>query len=76
MKQRITYLVPNADDFNPDLLTVTDTSLSLHNVKAAKEHRITFGLSELPQEVYISTCLVVRSLKLKLTASQIFRSMA
>lgn len=54
MKQRITYLVPNPDDFKEDSLEVKDTTLSLRDVKAAKEHRITVGLSELPQEV--STC--------------------
>lgn len=51
MKQRITYIVQDADDFNPDQLEVNDVSLTLKGVKAAKEHRITFGLRELPQEV-------------------------
>jgi hypothetical protein len=51
MKQRITYLVPEPDDFRPELLTVQDESLSVRNLKAAKEHRVTFGLSELPEEV-------------------------
>jgi hypothetical protein len=57
MKHRITYLVPNPDDFHPDLLTVEDTSFSVKNLKAAKEHRITLGLNELPQEV----CLFINS---------------
>ncbi|KAF2750111.1 PIG-X-domain-containing protein [Sporormia fimetaria CBS 119925] len=51
MKQRITYLVPEADDFHPDLLSVRDASLSVRNLKAAKEHRITVGLSELPEKL-------------------------
>lgn len=51
MKQRITYLVSNPDDFTPELLNVKDTSLSLNNVKAAKEHRFTLGVDELPEEV-------------------------
>jgi hypothetical protein len=53
MKQRITYLVRDPESFDPNLLTVNDASLSLRDVKAAKEHRITFGLSELPAEVCI-----------------------
>jgi hypothetical protein len=52
MKQRITYVVPDPSDFNPDLLTVQSTLFSLQNLKAAKEHRITFNLDELPLEVY------------------------
>ncbi|KAF2012773.1 PIG-X-domain-containing protein, partial [Aaosphaeria arxii CBS 175.79] len=51
MKQRITYIVPNPDEFNPELLEVKGDSMSLSKVKAAKEHRVTFGLSELPQEI-------------------------
>ncbi|KAF2652348.1 PIG-X-domain-containing protein [Lophiostoma macrostomum CBS 122681] len=51
MKQRITYLVPDPESFDPDLLTVNEASLSLRDVKAAKEHRLTFGLSELPAEL-------------------------
>ncbi|KAH7122417.1 PIG-X [Dendryphion nanum] len=52
MKQRITYIVPNPDDYNPETIEVTSNSFTLQNVKAVKEHRITFGLSELPTEVY------------------------
>ncbi|KAF2115062.1 PIG-X [Lophiotrema nucula] len=51
MKQRITYIVKDADDFDPEQLDVKSGSLTLKNVKAAKEHRITFGLSELPREL-------------------------
>lgn len=54
MKQRITYLVPNPDDFHPDLLEVESASLSVRDLKSAKEHRITLGLSELPLEVHIN----------------------
>ncbi|KAF2275203.1 protein pbn1 [Westerdykella ornata] len=51
MKQRITYLVPNPDDFHPDLLEVESASLSVRDLKAAKEHRLTLALSELPSEL-------------------------
>jgi hypothetical protein len=54
MKQRITYLVSNPDEFHPDLLDVKAISLSLSKVKGAKEHRLTFGLNELPVEVCFS----------------------
>lgn len=51
MKQRITYLVQNSDDFTPEQLEVKGASLTLKDLPAAKEHRITFGLNELPREV-------------------------
>jgi hypothetical protein len=51
MKQRITYLVQDPEVFSPEQLTVDDGALMLDKVNAAKEHRITFGLSELPREV-------------------------
>ncbi|KAF2181677.1 PIG-X-domain-containing protein [Zopfia rhizophila CBS 207.26] len=51
MKHRITYLVHNPDHFSPEQLSVKDDSLALSKVDAAKEHRITFGLSELPREL-------------------------
>jgi hypothetical protein len=59
MKQRITYIVPNPDEFNPGLLEVKGDSMSLSKVKSAKEHRVTFGLSELPQEVALPSLLVL-----------------
>jgi len=51
MKHRITYLVPNHDNFNPEQLAVQGDAFTLKGVDAAKEHRITFSLNELPQEV-------------------------
>ena len=53
MKQRITYVVHNPDDFDPSQLRLspTNNAFTLDLVNAAKEHRLTFGLSELPQEV-------------------------
>lgn len=51
MKQRITYLVHNPEEFTPEQLEVTSSSLKLDKLNAAKEHRITIGLSELPREV-------------------------
>jgi hypothetical protein len=56
MKQRITYVVKDADAFLPEQLQVSKEGqtdiLSLKGVKAAKEHRITLGLNELPSEVH------------------------
>lgn len=52
MKERISYLLHVSEQgFDPSLLTVTKDSLALPPIKAAKEHRLTFGLSELPHEV-------------------------
>jgi hypothetical protein len=55
MKQRITYVVKNPEEFTPDQLDVSEDEsgpyFALDNVYAAKEHRITLGLDELPEEV-------------------------
>lgn len=53
MKQRITYVVKNPDSFTPEQLVVKPdgTQFALKQVVAAKEHRITLGLDELPSEV-------------------------
>ncbi|RYN53689.1 hypothetical protein AA0118_g9417 [Alternaria tenuissima] len=55
MKQRITYVVKNPEEFTPEQLKV-DKDLrgpwfALTDVDAAKEHRITLGLDELPNEI-------------------------
>jgi len=61
MKQRITYVVTNPDEFTPDQLHVGEDQsgpyFALDNVYAAKEHRITLGLNELPEEVCTATTL-------------------
>jgi len=51
MKQRITYIVRNPEQFTPELLEVNRTSFTVKGLNAAKEHRITFSLKELPREV-------------------------
>ncbi|KAF2854348.1 PIG-X-domain-containing protein [Plenodomus tracheiphilus IPT5] len=56
MKQRITYVVDKPDEFSPDQLSVKNEGSSgprfaLKGVNAAKEHRITLGLKELPEEL-------------------------
>jgi hypothetical protein len=61
MKQRITYVVKSPESFSPELLDVkkegSKDAFILKGVQAAKEHRITLGLDELPSEV----CLYVRN---------------
>lgn len=63
MKQRVTYVVTNPESFTPELLEVTSTGnenvFSVKGVQAAKEHRFTFGLDELPSEV----CSALRALQ-------------
>lgn len=46
-------MVKKPEAFTPEQLVVKDdgTSLTLKHVDAAKEHRITLGLDELPGEV-------------------------
>jgi hypothetical protein len=58
MKHRITYVVKDPDAFKPDQLRVvkqdggSPAKFVFENVDAVKEHRITMGLDELPDEVF------------------------
>jgi hypothetical protein len=54
MRQRITLLHKPEDAVNPNSFTITDNSLSLPALKAAREDRITFGLKDLPQEISLA----------------------
>lgn len=51
MRHRITYFGRPGSSFSPEQVIVTADSLTVHNLDAAKEHRITLGLTELPKEV-------------------------
>ncbi|KAF1915531.1 PIG-X, partial [Ampelomyces quisqualis] len=55
MKQRLTYVVKSPESFTPDLLEVKNDgskdTFAFKGVQAAKEHRITLGLDELPSEL-------------------------
>ena len=52
MKQRVTYLLHDSNmELGPDQVQVANASLAIDGVNAAKEHRITLGFEELPQEV-------------------------
>lgn len=52
MKERVTFLLHVGEEgFDPAKLNVGKDGLTVPPIKAAKEHRITFGLSELTQEV-------------------------
>ncbi|KAI9790402.1 MAG: protease B nonderepressible form [Peltula sp. TS41687] len=53
MKQRITYIRQKSDPFHEDTLQVTKEekkTLNIKDLKAAKEHRISLDLDELPDE--------------------------
>ncbi|KAK8167255.1 PIG-X [Phyllosticta citribraziliensis] len=52
MKERITFLLHVGEEgFNPAKLGVGKDSLAVPPIKAAKEHRVAFGLPDLTQEV-------------------------
>lgn len=76
MKQRITYLVRRPDEFQPTQLRVGEASLELDRVDAAKEHRVTFGLRDLPREVVLLLHALVRSNAHSLIASAGFSAVA
>ncbi|CAL3964667.1 unnamed protein product [Diplocarpon coronariae] len=52
MRQRVTFLQEPIDSIDPSKLTVTADSISTPELLAAREERVTFGLDELPQELY------------------------
>ncbi|KAK8225587.1 PIG-X [Phyllosticta capitalensis] len=53
MKERVTFLLHVGEEgFDPASLNVGKDGLTVPPIKAAKEHRITFGLSELTQEIW------------------------
>jgi septum formation topological specificity factor MinE len=68
MKQRLTYVVKKPESFTPDLVEVKNDGskdiFALKGVEAAKEHRITLGLDELPSEVgtylHIKTVVLIK----------------
>jgi hypothetical protein len=51
MKRRITYIQRINAPFEPQQAVLTSKSLSVRDLDAAREDRITVGLDELPQEV-------------------------
>lgn len=53
MKERITF-VQHADHiFDPQQLQLSNHSLRIKSLKAARQDRLTLGLDQLPQEVLI-----------------------
>lgn len=51
MKERITYIHRADDPFEPSQLSVGEGSLDISNLRAARDHQLTFDLEELPKEV-------------------------
>jgi hypothetical protein len=66
-------VVTNPESFTPEQLSVYKTEshhvFSVNGVQAAKEHRFTFGLDELPSEVccYLNRIMRTRHLDIILT---------
>ncbi|KAK2801697.1 hypothetical protein FQN50_007610 [Emmonsiellopsis sp. PD_5] len=52
MRKRITFIHEPDAAFNPNQLTVTDSSLSVRSLHGAREERATFPYNELPQELW------------------------
>jgi hypothetical protein len=51
MKRRITFVQRIDAGFNPQQAVLTTSSLSVRDLDAARQDRITVGLNELPEEV-------------------------
>lgn len=54
MRERITFVHGADVAFDPNQLTVEKDAVEVQYLKAAREDRLTFGFSELPQEVAAS----------------------
>ena len=52
MKERITFIHASDDAYDPGQLAVNESSLRIKNLRADREHRLTFNLQEIPQEVF------------------------
>lgn len=52
MRQRITFLQHPQDAVDPQNIKVSQDSITAGRVKAAREDRVTFSFSELPEEIY------------------------
>ena len=57
MRERITFIHGAEDAFDPHQLTVDNKAVEVKSLQAARERRLTFSLSELPQEVLYSNIL-------------------
>ena len=53
MKERITFIYDAEDTFTPSQLQLENDTLYIDSLKAAREHRLTFALQELPQEAWL-----------------------
>lgn len=51
MKRRITFVQRQDAPFEADQAVLTASTLSIRNLDAVREDRITFGLNDLPEEV-------------------------
>lgn len=55
MKRRITFVQRQDTPFEADQAVLTPNTLSIRDLDAAREDRITFGLDDLPAEVRSNT---------------------
>lgn len=53
MKRRITYIQRQDAPFEADQAVLIANTLSIRNLDAAREDRITFGLEDLPDDVSV-----------------------
>lgn len=51
MRERITFIHGINEKFDPSQLRLSNDTLQITSLKAAREDRLTIGLYELPQEV-------------------------
>jgi hypothetical protein len=60
MRRRITYIQPPHAPFHPSQTTLTPNTLTITNLAAAREERITLGFNELSGEVCCPHPLLLR----------------
>ena len=52
MRRRITFIQPPNAPFSPDQAALTSDALSVTNLDAVREERLTVSYDELPDEVF------------------------
>jgi hypothetical protein len=75
MRERITFVHAPEDPYDPSQLRVETNALHVKNLRAAREHKITFSFRELPQEIWLAL-KQCHELHIRWSSSTLYRSIS